>query len=105
MATVVIFTNRYVKGIYSTNRINADIVTVSVEGIKLPISCLRVRDGVEGVFVIRLDRAKFVPVNVRYKNDKWAIVSPIENTGSIKLQMYDEVIADSKSVEEDKIVR
>ena len=105
LATVVIFTNRYVKGIYSTNRINADIVTVSVEGLKLPISCLRVRDGVEGVFVIRLDRAKFVPVNVRYKNDKWAIVSPIENTGSIKLQMYDEVIADSKSVEEDKIVR
>ncbi|MGN0180038.1 MAG: HlyD family efflux transporter periplasmic adaptor subunit [Monoglobaceae bacterium] len=105
LATVVVSTNRYVKGIYSTNRINADIVTVSVEGIKLPISCLRVRDGVEGVFVIRLDRAKFVPVNVRYKNDKWAIVSPIENTGSIKLQMYDEVIADSKSVEEDKIVR
>lgn len=104
-ATVVISTNRYVKGIYSTNRISADIVTVSVEGIKLPVSCLRVRDGVEGVFVIRLDRAKFVPVNVKYKNDKWAIVSPVENTGSIKLQMYDEVIADSKSVEEDKIVR
>lgn len=105
LTTVVISTNRYVKGIYSTNRINADIVTVSVEGIKLPVSCLRVRDGVEGVFVIRLDKAKFVPVNVRYKNDKWAIVSPIENIGDIKLQMYDEVIVDSKSVEEDKIVR
>lgn len=105
LTTLVISTNRYVKGIYSANRINADIVTVSVEGIKLPVSCLRVRDGVEGVFVIRLDRAKFVPVNVRYKNDKWAIVSAVENNGGVKLQMYDEVIADSKSVEEDKIVR
>lgn len=103
--TVVVSTNRYVNGIYSTNRINCDIVTVSVSGIKLPVSCLRVKDGTEGVFVVRLDRAKFVPVNVKYKNDEWAIVNPIDSTGDGKLKIYDEVIADAKSVEDEKIVR
>lgn len=103
--TVVVSTNRYVKGIYSVNRINCDIVTVSVEGIKLPVGCIRVHDGKEGVFVIRLDRAKFVPVTVNYKNSEWAIVTPIEDVGSTKLKIYDEVIVDAKSVEDDKIVR
>lgn len=103
--TVVVSTNRYVKGIYSVNRINCDIVTVSVEGIKLPVGCIRVQDGREGVFVVRLDRAKFVPVTVNYKNNEWAIVTPIEDVGSTKLKIYDEVIVDAKSVEDEKIVR
>ena len=80
--TVVVSTNRYVKGIYSVNRINCDIVTVNVEGIKLPVGCLRVKDGVEGVFIVRLDRAKFVPVTVNYKNSEWAIVTPIDDVGN-----------------------
>lgn len=103
--TVVVSTNKYVKGIYSTNKINCDIVTVSVEGIKLPVSCLRVKDGTEGVFVVRLDRAKFVPVSVKYKNNEWAVVSPVDATGDSKLKIYDEVIVDAKSVEDEKIVR
>lgn len=103
--TVVVSTNRYVKGIYSVNRINCDIVTVNVEGIKLPVGCLRVKDGVEGVFVVRLDRAKFVPVTVNYKNSEWAIVTPIDDVGNTKLKIYDEVIVDAKSVEDDKIIR
>lgn len=103
---VVIATNRYVDGIYSTSRINADIVTVAAEGIKLPSHCLRVKDGVEGVYVIRLDAAKFVPVNKIYSNEAWAIIGAAEpEPGRPKLQIYDEVIVECKNLEDGKVVR
>lgn len=103
--TVVISTNRYVRGIYSLNRVNADIVTVSSEGIKLPVECLHVTDGVTGVYVVRLDAATFMPVNVKYKNDEWAIVSAEDSENGGRLRIYDEVIVNYKAVENGKIVR
>lgn len=103
---VVISTNRYVDGIYSTSRVSADIVTVDSSGIKLPAGCLRVKDGVTGVYVIRLDTARFVPVNLIYRNDEWAIVSAAEPVlGGYKLQIYDEVIVECRNLEDGKIVR
>ncbi len=105
-AAVVVSTNKYVEGIYSSSKINADVITTSVEGIKLPVRCLHVKDSVTGVYVIRLDVARFVPVNVRYKNDEWTIVSAAEPaSGGARLQMYDEVIVDCRNLEDGKIVR
>ena len=104
--TVVISTNRYVSGIYSSNNVNADVVTVSSEGIKLPVECLHVVDGVTGVYVVRLDAARFMPVNVKYKNSEWAIVSAVDSqNGDGRLRIYDEVIVNYKTLEEGKIVR
>lgn len=104
--TVVVSTNKYVEGIYSANRVNADVVTVSSEGIKLPVECLHVVDGVTGVYAVRLDVAKFLPVNVKYKNDEWAVVSAIDSSnGESKLRIYDEVIVNYKSIEDGKVIR
>lgn len=103
---IVISTNKHIDGIYSTSRINADIVTVNSGGIKLPSECLRVKDGVTGVYVIRLDVAKFVPVNLIYRNEDWAIVSAAEaELGGTKLKIYDEVIVKCRNLEDGKVVR
>lgn len=104
---ITVATNKYVDGIYSQSKISADIVTVRSEGIKLPASAIHVKDSNTGIYVIRLDVARFVPVNIKYKNDKWAIVSPAEPTvtGGTKLQIYDEVIVDKKNLEDGKRVR
>ena len=103
---VTVYTNRFVEGIYSTSRASAEIVTTSAEGIKLPAKSLHVQDGQTGVFVLRLDVARFVPVNVRYKNGEWAIVSAVVDTGAeYKLQIYDEVIVEAKNLEDGKVVR
>lgn len=103
---VVVSTNKYVEGIYSSSRINADVITTSSEGIKLPTQCLHVKDGVTGVYVVRLDVARFVPVNVKYKNDEWTIISAAEpESGGAKLQIYDEVIVDCRNLEDGKIIR
>lgn len=103
---IVISTNRYVDGIYSTSRVGADVVLNRAEGIKLPSKCIHVLDGVTGVYVVRLDKAQFVPVNIKYKNDDWVIVSAAEpETGGEKLRIYDEVIVSGKHIENNQVVR
>ena len=103
---VVINTNRFVDGVYSSSRANAEIILVKVDGIRLPVSCLHVQEGVTGVYVVRLDTAKFVPVNVKYKNEQWTVVSAAETDGSgSKLQVYDEVIVEGKNISDGKVVR
>ncbi len=104
--SIVISTNKYVEGIYSANRISADLVAVDFSGIKLPVECLRIKDGVTGVYIISLDVARFVPVNLIYKNDDWAIVTAAEaQNGGHKLKMYDEVIVRCRNLEDGKVVR
>lgn len=103
---VTIYANRYVDGIYSSSRAAAEITTTSAEGIKLPVKSLHVKDEQTGVYVLRLGVARFVPVNVRYKNDEWAVVSAVTDTGSeYRLQIYDEVVVDAKNLEDGKVVR
>ncbi len=104
--TVVISTNKHVEGIYSTSHIGADIILKKAEGIKLPSKSIHVLDGVTGVYVIRLDKAQFVPVNVRYRNDDWTIVSAAEpELGGTKLRIYDEVIVSGKNIKNNELVR
>ena len=56
--------------------------------------------------MLRLDVARFVPVNVHYKNGDWAIISSADGVISeYKLQIYDEVIVESKNLEDGKVVR
>ena len=103
---VVINTNRFVDGVYSSSRANAEMILVWVDGIRLPVSCLHVQEGVTGVYVVRLDTAKFVPVNVKYKNEQWTVVSAAETDGSgSMLQEYDEVIVEGKNISDGKVVR
>ena len=103
---VVISTNRYADGVYSSSQVGADIILVSSSGIKLPTQCLHVKDGVTGVYVLRLDVARFVPVNVRYRNDEWTIVDSVDpQNGGAKLQIYDEVIVSGRNLEDGKIIR
>lgn len=104
--TVVVYSDKYVDDIYSTSKAVVEFITTSAEGIKLPVESLRVKDGQTGVYVLRLDVARFVPVDVYYKNDEWAIVSAVTDTSyDYRLQIYDEVIVESKNLEDGKVVR
>ena len=104
--TIVIYSDKYVEDIYSTSKAVVEFITTSAEGIKLPVESLRVKDGQTGVYVLRLDVARFVPVDVCYKNDQWAIVKAVTDTSyNYRLQIYDEVIVEAKNLEDGKVVR
>ncbi len=104
--TVVIYSDKYVEDIYSTSKAVVEFITTSAEGIKLPVESLRVKDGQTGVYVLRLDVARFVPVDVYYKNDQWAVVKAVTDASyNYRLQIYDEVIVEAKNLEDGKVVR
>ncbi len=103
---VTVYTNRYVEGIYGISRASAEVITVSAEGIKVPVESLRVKDGQPGLYVLRLGVARFVPVTLHYRNETWAIISAVTNIGAeYQLQIYDEVVVEAKNLEEGKVVR
>ncbi|MBQ2613837.1 MAG: hypothetical protein IJB80_00690 [Clostridia bacterium] len=101
-----IYTNQYVEGVYASSRAAAELIITSAEGIKVPVKSIHVKDGQAGLYVLRLGVARFVPVQVRYKNEDWAIVNAVLDTGSeYKLKIYDEVIVEAKNLEDGKVVR
>ena len=103
---VTIYTNRYVEGIYGISRASADIITVSSEGIKVPVESLHVKEGKPGVYVLRLGVARFVPVKILYRNETWAVIQAnTDILSDYQLKIYDEVIVEAKNLEDGKVVR
>lgn len=101
---VCVYTNRFVDEIYASSRVTAEMVTHGAEGIKIPVESIHVKDGQAGVYVLRLDVARFVPISVKYKNEEWAVVSAVSGW-DYQLQIYDEVIVKAKKLEDGKVVR
>lgn len=103
---MVIYTNRYVDGIYGISRASAEIIRASAEGIKVPVESLHVKKGQPGIYVLRLGVARFVPIKLLYRNETWAVISAVTGTGAeYQLKIYDEVIVSGKNLEDGKVVR
>lgn len=102
---VTIHTTKYIESIYSTSKASVEIVSESSVGIKIPSSALRVIDGKQGVYVVRLGVARFIPVTLLYNNKEWAVIQIIESNEEPKVKIYDEVIVNTKGVEDGKVVR
>ncbi len=103
---VTIYSTEYVSSIYTTSVVSAEILTQSVNGIKVPSQSLRVIDGQQGVYVVRLGVARFVPVNLLYNNKEWAVIESITVEDYAEtLKIYDEVIVNTKGIEDGKVVR
>ena len=103
---VTVHSTKYVESIYTTSKVSAELFIESADGIKVPSSSLRVIDGQQGVYVVRLGVAKFVPVSLLYNNKEWAVIEPVKDTNyEESLEMYDEVIVNTKGIEDGKVVR
>lgn len=103
---ITAYSTRYIDSIYTTSKVSAELLTESSEGIKVPSSALRVIDGQQGIYVIRLGVARFVPVELLYNNKEWAIIkSVIDANYETHLEIYDEVIINTKGIEDGKVVR
>lgn len=103
---ITVHSTRYIPSIYSTNKVSAELLTQSAEGIKVPSESLRVIDGQQGLYVVRLGVARFVPVELVFNNKEWAIVKSVLNSNyEESLEIYDEIIINSKGIEDGKVVR
>ncbi len=101
---VVVESNKYIDKIYSTSKVKVEFIKHHHEGYKIPSKSIRIVDGRAGVYVIRNNRARFVPVEIIYNSKEWVIaVEKKEENSSIKL--YDELIISGKDLYDNKVVR
>lgn len=103
-AVLVVRSNRYSDTVYSTSEADVEFVKHSYSGFKIPSESIRIINDKKGVFVIRNDEARFIPVNIRYSNKDWTVVAE-ETEGEKRLRLYDELIIDGKNLYDGKDVR
>lgn len=103
-AVLTVRSNRYTDTVYSTSKAEAEFIKHSYSGLKIPSESIRIINDKKGVFVIRNDEARFVPVNIKYSNKDWTIVSE-ETEGDKSLKLYDELIIEGRNLYEGKDVR
>lgn len=99
---LVLSSRNYIKGVYSERSVKAEIIKGNYDGLKIPISALRVIEEDTGVFVNTDGVARFRKVDLLYKDGQMAIVDKSSETGYLKL--YDPVIVYGKDIEQGKIV-
>ncbi len=104
---LVVKSNQYVDMIYSTSRTKVEFIKHSYEGFRIPAKALRMLDGQMGVYVIRSNKARFIPIELLFGGKTWVVVK--EQTESYEtpkvLKLYDELIIDGNDIYEGKVVR
>ena len=104
---VVANSNKYLETIYSTSRADVELVRDFYDGLRIPAKSIRMLDGTMGVYVIRSNKARFIPVEMLYSGKDWVVVREIMESDSHPkvLKLYDELIVSGKNIYEGKVVR
>jgi putative membrane fusion protein len=104
---LVLSTNKYVESVYSMSKARVQIVKASYDGFRIPAKSLRMKDGEMGVYVIRSNKARFIPVKLLYNGKTWVVVSEIMETAENPrvLKLYDELVVRDRDIYEGKVMR
>lgn len=104
---LVVNTNKYVESVYSISHTNIEFIKNSYDGFRIPAKSLRMVDGVMGVYVIRSNKARFIPVELLFNGKDWVVVAEqMESAETPKvLKLYDELIIGGKDIYEGKVMR
>ena len=100
---VRIKSNKYSKTVYRSYKSDVQLIKHTYSGIKVPQEALRIVDGKKGVYVLRGNLAKFIPIDIKYSDENWVIAAENESEGSLKL--YDEVILKGRNLYDEKVVK
>ncbi len=98
---VVLSCMQTIPGVFDYRKTEVEVITSSKTGFRIPSTALRMQDDQQGVYVVRENLARFVPVEIVLQEDEFLLVSTM-TSGGIKL--YDEVIT-TGNVEEGMLVR
>lgn len=104
---LVISSNKYVNMVYSLSKTKVELVKKSYGGFRIPAKSLRMQGNDMGVYVIRNDKARFIPVELLYNGKDWVVVKEIMESAEHPsvLKLYDELIVSGKNIYNDKVVR
>ena len=94
--------------------INSDVVALEhtqatitfkeYEGIRIDKRALRIKDGVNGVFIKYGNVAYFRRIQILFENDTYMLVPLTVTAGENEVRLYDEIIVAGKNLEDKKIL-
>lgn len=95
-----------VQSLAGLRRVNAEIVSETYTGIKIPKSAVRVVDGKTGVFVVKDNVLNFKETVVLCNDNEWAVIKQSDiNAGSNNLLLYDEIVIGGKDLYDKKVLK
>ncbi|MBC8596266.1 HlyD family efflux transporter periplasmic adaptor subunit [Qingrenia yutianensis] len=92
---IVVSTTAYDADSYMQRSVDVELIKNIYSGLKVPVSALTKKDGVDGVYVVNDNTEKFKTVEIIYKDEKYAIVRE-NNADANALLLYDEVSTSPK---------
>lgn len=92
---IVVSTTAYDANSYMQRSVDVELIKNIYSGLKVPVSALTKKDGVDGVYVVNDNTEKFKTVEIIYKDEKYAIVKE-NNADANALLLYDEVSTSPK---------
>ncbi len=101
--TVVLEGTRYLDSLLEKRTVNVDVIKRQYKGYRVGVKSIRTVDGVVGVFVKRDSIMRFIPANILYNTQEFAIVESADKEKPLKL--YDEVIVNASSFEDGKLMK
>jgi len=101
--TIILEVNRHVESLLKRRFVNLDFVKNRYEGYRVSVKALRSRNNENGIYVLRDEVMKFIPVTILYNTQDVAIVESADD--STPLRLYDEVVVNADSYEEGKRLR
>lgn len=103
--SVVVFSCKYMNGeLANIRKQPMTILLNKYKGLRVSSKAIRVVDGVKGVYVLKGNEVKFVPVEILYSTESYAICKDQE-AGSKGLRLYDEVIIKGKKLYDGKLIK
>lgn len=92
----------YLEGLLVQRFVNIEFIKKTYSGYKISLSALRTKDNENGVYVLRENIIKFIPVNIVYNEKEILLVESADKKNPLIL--YDEVIVNSPDLKEGQMV-
>ena len=90
-----------------TRRQTVEIKTAEYSGYKVPVSAVRLENGIKGVYILDSSTVRFREINPLFEKDGWIVCeekdSSDENQKN-RLSLYDFVITEGKDLYDGKVL-
>ncbi len=100
--TVVVKCDTYVSGLMGKRVVNIDFIKKSVSGYKVAIENIHTEEESVGLYIKRGAVMRFIPINIVYSNEEYAIVSSANPNQPIKA--YDEVVTTAPEFRDGRVI-
>jgi len=99
---VVVECNKYIQKLLYQRVVNVDFVKKSIDGYKVKVEHIHTVDNTVGLFVKRGAVMKFLPIDIKYSNEEYAIVTSAN--ASMPIKAYDEVVIAAPEFRDGRVI-